>query len=55
MAGAAEKVEFSYPGMFDSVTVYAVVDDDGMGNGQLNECDEVNNTGPMTQVCIPPG
>jgi hypothetical protein len=54
-AGAAEKVEFSYPGMFDSVTVYAVVDDDGMGNGQLNECDEVNNTGPMTQVCIPPG
>jgi hypothetical protein len=54
-AGASEKVSLSYPGMFESVTVWAVVDDDGMGNGQLNECDEVNNTGPMTEVCIPPG
>ena len=53
--GAAEKVSLQYPGMFDSVTVYAVVDDDGMGNGQLNECDEVNNSSPMSEVCVPPG
>jgi hypothetical protein len=55
VAGAAEQVFFNYPGAFDSVTVYAVVDDDGMSNGVLNECDEVNNTGPMTEICVPPG
>lgn len=54
-AGASEKVSISYPGMFSSVTVYAVVDDDGAGNGQLNECDEINNSSPMSEVCIPPG
>lgn len=53
--GASEKVSLQYPGMFDSVTVYAVVDDDGMGMGQLNECDEINNSSPMTEVCVPPG
>jgi len=26
-----------------------------MGNGVLNECDEVNNSLPKTQLCIPPG
>jgi hypothetical protein len=44
-----------YPGLFDSVTVWAVADDDGMGNGVLNECVEDNNSSPMDQVCIPPG
>ncbi len=53
--GASEKVSINYPGMFESVTVYAVVDDDGMGMGQLNECDEINNSSPMTEVCVPPG
>ena len=55
LAGASEKLTLQYPGMFDSVTVYAVVDDDGMGMGQLNECDEINNSSPMTEVCVPPG
>ena len=55
VAGAAEQVKISVPGMFDSATVWAVADDDGMGNGILNECDEVNNSLPKSQVCIPPG
>ena len=55
VAGAAEKVSLSFPGKFDSVTVWAVADDDGMGNGVLNECDEVNNSLPKSQLCIPPG
>ena len=43
------------PGKFESVTVWAVADDDGMGNGVLNECDEINNSLPKSQVCVPPG
>jgi hypothetical protein len=43
------------PGKFDSVTVWAVVDDDGMGVGLLNECIEDNNSAPESTVCIPPG
>ena len=55
-AGAAEKVSLSVPGKFESVTVWAVADDDGMGgDGVLNECDEVNNSLPMSQLCVPPG
>jgi len=56
-AGAAEKVSLSIPGKFESVTVWAVADDDGlgMGMGVLNECDEVNNSLPKSQLCIPPG
>ncbi|MFY0537550.1 hypothetical protein [Nannocystis pusilla] len=55
VAGAAEQVTLEYPGLFDSVTVWAVADDDGMGNGVLNECVEDNNSSPMDKVCIPPG
>ena len=55
VAGAAEQVFLSYPGQFDSVTVWAVVDDNGMGGGILNECEEENNSAPMKKVCIPPG
>ena len=38
----------------DSAVIWAVVDDDGMGNGALNECDEANDTDKLT-VCIPIG
>jgi hypothetical protein len=55
VAGAAEQVFLSVPGQFAAVTVWAVVDDDGMGNGVINECVEDNNTGPMGKVCVPPG
>ncbi len=55
VAGAAEQVKLSVPGMFDSVTVWAVADDDGMGKGTLNECAEENNSLPKVQVCVPPG
>ena len=55
VAGAAEQVKLSVPGMFASATVWAVADDDGMGNGVLNECAEENNSLPKSQVCIPPG
>ncbi|MBL8976005.1 MAG: hypothetical protein JNK56_35705 [Myxococcales bacterium] len=55
VAGAAEQVKLSVPGKFDSATVWAVADDDGMGNGVLNECAEENNSLPKSQVCVPPG
>lgn len=55
VAGAAEQVFLTYPGQFDSVTVWAVADDDGMGAGILNECVEDNNSAPQKKVCIPPG
>ncbi|MDC0670089.1 FG-GAP-like repeat-containing protein [Nannocystis radixulma] len=55
VAGAAEQVTLEYAGAFDSVTVWAAADDDGTGNGVLNECVEDNNSSPMDQVCIPPG
>ncbi len=55
VAGAAEQVKLSVPGSFDSVTVWAVADDDGMGKGKLNECVEDNNSSPMDKVCVPPG
>jgi len=55
VAGGAELVKLTVPGKFDSVTVWAAVDDDGMGNGKLNECVEDNNSAPETTVCIPPG
>ena len=32
-----------------------VVDDDGTGNGALNECDEDNNASEPIKVCIPVG
>ena len=55
VAGAAEQVKLSVPGNFQSVSVYAVADDDGMGKGFLNECVEDNNSSPVDQLCIPPG
>jgi hypothetical protein len=55
VAGAAEQVKLSVPGAFQSVSVYAVADDDGMGMGFLNECVEDNNSSPVDQLCIPPG
>ena len=55
VAGAAEQVKLSVPGKFESVTVWAVADDDGMGKGILNECVEDNNSSPMDKVCVPPG
>jgi len=55
LAGGAELVKLSVPGKFDSVTVWAAVDDDGNGNGLLNECIEDNNSAPESTVCIPPG
>ena len=55
VAGAAEQVKLSVPGKFDSATVWAVADDDGMGKGVLNECAEENNSLPKSQVCVPPG
>ena len=55
VAGAAEQVKLSVPGTFDSVTVWAVADDNGMGKGILNECAEDNNSSPMDKICVPPG
>ena len=55
VVGAAEKVTLSVPGKFESVTVWAVANDDGMDDGMLNECDEVNNSRPKSQLCVPPG
>lgn len=55
VAGAAEQVKLVVPGNFQSVTVWAAVDDDGMGNGVLNECVEDNNSSPVDKVCVPPG
>ena len=55
VAGGTEKVSLTVPGAFASVTVWAVVDDDGMGGGVLNECDEANNSLPKSQLCVPPG
>ena len=55
VVGAAEKVTLSVPGKFESVTVWAVANDDGMDDGMLNECDEVNNSLPKSQLCVPPG
>ena len=55
VAGAAEQVKLSVPGKFESVTVWAVADDDGMGGGLLNECVEENNSLPKSKICVPPG
>lgn len=55
VAGAAEQVTLEYPEALDSVTVWAVADDDGSGNGVLNECIEDNNSAPQKKICVPPG
>jgi hypothetical protein len=53
-AGAKETVTLDTMQMLEGAVVWAVVDDDGMGNGELNECDEAN-TSDMVPVCIPIG
>ena len=53
-AGAKETVTLTSDQAIDAGLVWAVVDDDGMGNGALNECDEDNETDKVT-VCIPIG
>jgi len=53
VGGAAEKVSLSIPALIDSGTyeIWAVVDDDGAGDGALNECDEDNNAHPPVEIC----
>ncbi len=53
-AGAAEQVSLSVPNVTESVTIHAVVDDDGMGMGGLNECKESNNETEPLLVCVVP-
>ena len=53
-AGASETVTLQSGQSIPSATIYAVVDDDGMGAGALNECDEANETEPQL-VCTPVG
>jgi hypothetical protein len=53
-AGAAEQVSLNIPNNVEAVTIHAVVDDDGMGNGGLNECKEANNKTEPLLVCVVP-
>ncbi|MBK7826800.1 FG-GAP-like repeat-containing protein [Nannocystis sp.] len=53
-AGAAEQVTLSVPNVTESVTIHAVVDDDGKGMGGLNECKESNNETEPLLVCVVP-
>ena len=53
-AGAKETVSLETMEVLDNAMVWAVVDDDGMGNGALNECDEANDTEKVL-VCVPIG
>jgi hypothetical protein len=53
-AGAKETVTIETMQMQEGALIWAVVDEDQMGNGMLNECDESNET-PHEPVCIPIG
>ena len=53
-AGAKETVTLETMQMYEGAMIWAVVDEDQMGNGALNECDEANET-PHEPVCIPIG
>ena len=53
-AGAKETVTLDTMQAIEPATIWAIVDDDGMGNGELNECDEQNES-EMVPVCIPIG
>ncbi|MFO7565969.1 MAG: FG-GAP-like repeat-containing protein [Enhygromyxa sp.] len=53
-AGAKETVSLDTMQALDAATVWAVVDDDGMGNGALNECDEDNDSEKVL-ICVPIG
>jgi len=54
VAGAAEQVALKVPNNAESVHIYAVVDDDGMNNGALNECKEDNNKTDVLLACVNP-
>ena len=55
LPGAAETVVLSFapPGPITGpYTIYVVVDDDGKGQGVVNECDENNNaSAPLAVGC----
>ena len=53
-AGAKETVTLDTMQMVQAAVVWAVVDDDGLGNGALNECNE-NNASDEVLVCVPVG
>ncbi len=53
-AGAKETVVFDSMVMQEGAVIYAIVDDDGIDGGQLNECDEANES-EHVPVCIPIG
>jgi len=53
-AGAKETVTLDTMIMQQSSVVWAVVDDDGIDGGKLNECDEANES-DMVPVCVPIG
>jgi hypothetical protein len=53
-AGATETVTIETMQMQEGALIWAVVDEDQMGNGLLNECDEANET-PHEPVCVPIG
>jgi hypothetical protein len=50
-AGAKETVTLESMQMQEGAIIWAIVDEDGMGNGMLNECDEANETDKVP-VCI---
>lgn len=52
-AGASEKLPFSFMTDQQPSEIWAVVDDDGMMKGVLNECKEDNNKTPNLLVCVP--
>jgi hypothetical protein len=55
-AGGAETVHLSVASPGDAPhDIYVVVDDDGMGAGALNECNEDNNASEPEEVCEPVG
>jgi FG-GAP-like repeat len=53
-AGAKETVTLESMQMHEGSTIWAVVDEDEMGTGMLNECDEANET-DKEPVCVPIG
>ncbi len=52
-AGASEQVKFVFNTDQEPSTIWAVVDENAMMKGQLNECKEDNNKTPNTLVCVP--
>ena len=52
--GAKETVTLDAMIALEGAVIYAIVDDDGVDGGQLNECDEANEADPIV-VCVPIG